>query len=177
MVQQYEQHLEQVRQFWQGKGRYIISVYSSRHQYRQIFDDALMLKKVPDHLMASAQLPGVQLPSLYPDWGTISTAKYWGGQPRFDSTGGHIFIDPVAQTIDQALALKPRSAADPTQDGFHAVQLYQQLTTQLSTDALWLRSPDMQGTLNTARWICLIHPTGSNIPAGQKPEFSPVAIT
>jgi hypothetical protein len=146
----YESDLARVRRFWQGEGRCMVSINSTRHSYRQKFDDAVILQEAPLNLQVQSRLPGLQLPSFFPDWGTVTTAKYWGGQARFDSTGGNIFVDPVAQTIDQALTLKPLPVDDPGQDGFHAVQLYRQLGQQLGTDALWLRSPDMQGTLNTA---------------------------
>ena len=148
--QHYENDLETVRRFWQGEGRYLISIHSTAHAYRQVFDDARILQEAPLHLEAQSGLPGLQLPAFFADWGTVSTAKYWGGQPRFDSTGGNLFIDPVAQTIDQALALRPFPAGDPSMDGFHAITLYRQLASHLGSDALWLRSPDMQGTLNTA---------------------------
>jgi hypothetical protein len=146
----YEADLTRVRRFWQGEGRYLISMNSSQHYYRQNFEDSVLLREAPLHLEAESKLPGVQLPAFFADWGTVTTAKYWGGKARFDSTGGNIFIDPVAQTIDEALQCKPAPVDDASQDGYHAVQLFKQVSEQLGTDALWLRSPDMQGTLNTA---------------------------
>jgi hypothetical protein len=146
----YETDLERVYRFWKGEGRCLVSINSTQHYYRQTFDDAVLLREAPLHLAAESKLPALQLPSFFADWGTVTTAKYWGGKARFDSTGGNIFTDPVVQTIDDALSLKPFPVDDPAQDGFHAVQLYRQLSAQLDTTALWLRSPDMQGTLNTA---------------------------
>jgi len=146
----YEADLERVRAFWAGEERYLVSVCPSEHHYRQCFDDGQVLAKVPLHLQTQARLPGVNLPSFYADWGTISTAKYWGGRTRFDSTGGNIFCDPVAQTLEQALALEPLPIEDPTMDAAHSLRLYRQLCERLDTNCLWLRTPDMQGTLNTA---------------------------
>jgi hypothetical protein len=146
----YEQNLEKVRNFWRGEGRYLVSLSPSFESYRQTFNDEVMLEKAPRNLSYQAGLPGIQLPSFYADFGTISTAKYWGGGFHFDSTGGNIFIDPVAQTLDEALKLNPRRVDDPEMDGGRGLRLYKQLCQSLQTDALWLRSPDMQGTLNTA---------------------------
>jgi hypothetical protein len=147
---QYDQRLEKIRRFWSGEGQHIATVFAGVHEYRQSFDDETMLREAPLHLQAQADLPGTNLPSFFPDWGTITTAKYWGGVPRFDSTGGNIYIDPAAQTLDDALALRPRPVDDPELDAAHALRLYRQLRQVLQTDALWLRSPDMQGPLNTA---------------------------
>jgi hypothetical protein len=35
-------------------------------------------------------------------------------------------------------------------DAHHALRLFREVSTTLQTDGLWLRTPDMQGTLNTA---------------------------
>ena len=149
----YEADLERVRRFWQGEGRYLISLTTSQEYYRQSFDDETILSKAPRQLEFQASLPGTNLPSFYPDFGTVSTAKYWGGQTHFDSTGGNIFIDPVAQTLDEALKLKPLPVDHPRMDPSHGLRLYRQLCQRLETDCLWFRSPDMQGTLNTAGLI------------------------
>ncbi|MGC9347175.1 MAG: hypothetical protein ACP5JG_03460 [Anaerolineae bacterium] len=146
----YELDLARVDRFWRGEGRVIVSLYPTNAAYRQSFDDARVLSQAPRFLKSQAALPGVNLPSFYPDWGTISTAKYWGGKPRFDSTGGNIFVDPVARTVDEALALDPLPLDDPTMDARHALELWRARSDRLATDALWLRSPDMQGPLNTA---------------------------
>jgi hypothetical protein len=146
----YDQDLDRVQRFWQGEERALVSVYSTAHEYRQCFDDGTILAQAPLHLQAQARLPGMNLPSLFCDWGTVSTAKYWGGKVQFDSTGGNIFINPIAQTIDEALARAPFAVDDPSMDAAHSLSLFQQLSHELQTDALWLRTPDMQGTLNTA---------------------------
>jgi len=146
----YDEDLARVRRFWEGEGRCLVSVYSTAHAYRQCFDDSAILRAAPQHLREESRLPGLNLPAFFPDWGTISTAKYWGGEPRFDSTGGNIFVDPVARTLDEALQLEPLQPDHLDLDAYRAVSLYRQLCGDLGTDALWLRSPDMQGTLNTA---------------------------
>lgn len=149
----YTADLERVRRFWAGDERFLISLTTSQSYYRQVFDDAEILRRAPLHLQAQAQCPGINLPSFFVDWGTISTAKYWGGKPRFDSTGGNIFIDPVAPTVAAGLALSPLPCDHPDMDAAHGVRLFKLLCHELHTDALWLRSPDMQGPLNTAGLI------------------------
>jgi hypothetical protein len=149
----YDADLVRIRRFWAGQEQHMVSVFSTQHSYRQCFSDETILSEAPRHLQAQAVLPGGNLPSFFPDWGTISTAKYWSGTARFDSTGGNIFIDPAAQTLDDALALRPRPVDDPKMDAAHALRLFHRLEQELYTNALWLRSPDMQGPLNTAGLI------------------------
>ncbi len=149
----YTADLEKVRRFWAGEGRYLVSVTTNQHYYRQVFDDDVILQRAPLNLQAQAQCPGVNLPGFFVDWGTISTAKYWGGTAHFDSTGGNIFIDPVAPTVEEGLRLKPLPFDHPAMDAPHGVRLFKTICQTLETDALWLRSPDMQGPLNTAGLI------------------------
>ncbi|MHB9108310.1 MAG: uroporphyrinogen decarboxylase/cobalamine-independent methonine synthase family protein [Armatimonadota bacterium] len=151
--ERYYADLERVRRFWAGEGRVIVSMTSDHAAYRQSLDDELILSKSVDNLHDQARLPGVNLPSFFPDFGTISTAKYWGGNWRFDSTGSNIFIDPVAATLDEALELTPRPVDDPELDAARSLRLYRQLCERLETEHLWFRSPDFQGTLNTAGLI------------------------
>jgi hypothetical protein len=156
-IRQWYPHLDAdlaaVRRFWAGEGRYLVSVNTNNHYYRQTFDDAAVLAAAPHNLQALSQLPGCSLPTFFADWGTVTTAKYWGGEAHFDSTGGNIFIDPVAETLDEGLALTPRPVDDPEMDGARALRLFHQLQENLGSDALWLRTPDMQGPLNTAGLI------------------------
>jgi len=149
----YHADLDRVRRFWAGEGRAIVSMTSDRAAYRQNFNDEEILAKAVENLRDQARLPGVNIPSYFPDFGTISTAKYWGGHWHFDSTGGHIFIDPVAATLDDALALTPRPIDDPEMDIARGLRLYRQLCERLETEHLWFRTPDFQGTLNTAGLI------------------------
>jgi len=142
-----------VRAFWGGAERFLISVDSQEYRYRQSFDADEMLRLAPLNLRHQAELPGINLPSFYPDYGTISTAKYWGGTTRFDSTGGNIFCDPVAPNVEAALAISPLPPDHPTMDGYQGVSIYHRLCEHLESDALWFRSPDMQGPLNTAALV------------------------
>ena len=142
--------LQTVRDFWSGKGRYLVSIYAASENYRQNFDLDQALPQAVRQLEMQARLPGINLPTFFPDWGTISTARYWGGKVQFDSTGGNIFIHPAAQTVEQALRLQPRPLDDPEMDASRGLRFFKRVKEALHTDRLWLRSPDMQGPLNTA---------------------------
>jgi len=142
-----------IRRFWAGEGRAIVSMTSDHAFYRQNFNDEEILTRAVENLCDQARLPGVNIPTFFPDFGTISTAKYWGGRWRFDSTGGNIFIDPVAETLDEALELTPRPLDDPAMDVARSLRLYRTLCERLETEHLWYRSPDFQGTLSTAGLI------------------------
>lgn len=46
----YEKDLDRVRRFWQGEGRYLISLTTASENYRQSFNDEVMLHKAPKNL-------------------------------------------------------------------------------------------------------------------------------
>jgi hypothetical protein len=145
--------LEQIERFWQGQGRYRISVYPETHQYRQEFDLDFMFTEAPQHVAALGGSSGNALPELWADWGTISLPKYWGGEVHPPRDGGKIYIHPRAQTIDEALALVPAAVDDPTQDAARAVAFFQGMRQRFPGVDFWLHTPDMQGVLNTAGLI------------------------
>ncbi len=152
--QRYSRQIEQVRSFWAGRGRAIVSVYPEKCDYRQVFDEQQMLRDAPKHLKAQAEMPGISLPNVWADFGTISTARYWGGlvhQPQDEEM--RIYIEPAAKTLDEALELTPLAVDDPTMDAARAIGFFRKLSEQLQTDKLWLRTPDAQGVLSTAGLI------------------------
>lgn len=142
--------MQRVRRFWAGEGRHIVSINTTRHGYRQIFDDAKMAELAVRNLQEQASLPGVNLPAVFADYGTISTARYWGGEVHGGTSEVNIYINPAAQTLDEALALNPRPVDDAAMDAARGVGLFHRVREALRTEHLWLRTPDMQGTLNTA---------------------------
>ncbi len=147
----YERRLSQIRRFWEGEGRIMVTVDSAKDSYRQVFDEDRICKLAPANFEALSQLPGCNMPAFYADFGTVSTARYWGGKTFFPTAESHdIFIEPAAKTTDAALALTPKKVDDPEMDAFKALRIFRKLSEQLDTDRLWLRSPDFQGVLNTA---------------------------
>ena len=151
---EWERRMERIRRFWAGDGGVMVSFESSESPYRQLFDDARILGRAPDNFKAQASLPGCNLPAFAADYGTVSTARYWGGKTFFPHEGSKdIFIEPAAKTIEEALALPVRAVDDPEMDAVRGLDLYRRLCAKLETDRVWLRTPDFQGTLNTAALV------------------------
>lgn len=154
-AERYAREAERVTRFWQGEERFLISVASARHDYRQVqtLDDEETLKRACAQLEHQATLPGINRPAFSGGSGTVSTAKHWGGESHFDSTGENIFIEPIAHSVEDALAKTPAPPDHPDLDAARALRLYNELCARLDTTSLWLRTPDMQGPLNTAGQI------------------------
>lgn len=153
--ERYAATLDRIRRFWLGLGddRFMVSIQADQPAYRQVYDTDQILDAVPRQLDLQAKLPGANLPTAFFDFGTVSTARYWGGTRRFDAGVMNAYIDPVASTIPQAMAIQPRPVDDPDMDAAWAVDLFNQLGERLETRSLWMRTPDMQGPLNTAGLI------------------------
>jgi hypothetical protein len=147
------QHLRRARRFWAGEDRIMVSVTTPRHRPRQDATDEERFASVLAGLEAQARLPGLNLPSIFPDYGTITTARYWGGKERVAAETGNPFIEPVAASVEEALTLRPLPVDDPRMDAARALRLYRRVREALGTEQLWFRTPDMQGPLNTAGLI------------------------
>lgn len=145
----------QVSAFWAGEIRALASCTSSHRSYRQLGEVAAMAACIRENLSHQATLPGCNLPCIHADFGTVSTARHWGGRIRLGAEGKP-HIEPVAEDPEAILALTPRPVAAPDQDAARGLALLDAARAQLDDHAgeLWLRSPDMQGTLNTAALIC-----------------------
>lgn len=151
---EWERRLGRVRRFWAGEGRAMVSVESGEGAYRQLFDDAKVLERAPLNFQAQAALPGCNLPAFAADYGTVSTARYWGGKTFFPHEESHdLFIQPAAETLDAALALPIKAVDDQGMDAARGLALHHRLCERLESDRVWLRTPDFQGTLNTAALV------------------------
>lgn len=145
--------LDRVEAFWAGRGRVLVSFHASGHNYRQLKDRGQMAEIAVAHLQAQARLPGVNVPTLACDFGTVSTPRYWGGRVVHPE-GGCIHIEPAAATVTQSLAIAPAAVDDPLHDAARAVGLFRDVQRRLGGGHhLWFRTPDMQGPLNTAALI------------------------
>jgi hypothetical protein len=144
--------LRTVHDFWDGKGRHLVSLAPNGPNYRQLADEAEILRLSPQYLQNQARLPGTNIPSFMADFGTISNPRFWGGKV-VQPPGGNVFIEPAAATLDDALALTPLPVDHPSMDPARALRLFRALSGQLTTTRLWLRTPDMQGPLNTAALV------------------------
>ncbi len=139
---------EQVlRNFWKGEGRIVFSSYSSLPNYRQLEDPNDMLKKAEENLLSGANLPGFNMPRFIPDFGTVSTAAYWGGK-TYTPAGGFIGIKPVIRTAEDALKVRPEKPDGG--DAAKAALLYNQLCKNMHIKDLYCSFIDIQGPLNTA---------------------------
>ncbi len=143
---------DRIERFWSGTGRYLVSITTTAHGYRQLRDPSDLPERAVANLRAQAAVPGINPPSFFPDFGTISLPRYFDGTVHWPAETCP-YIDPVTTDIDQALALSRRPADDPAMDASRAIALYQTVCAQLGTDRLSLRSIDMQGPLNTAAMV------------------------
>ena len=87
-------------------------------------------------------------PTFFADFGTITMAKPWGGKVEV-SDDGLPFIHPIANTLDEALAIEPGE----NEDVANAVSIYRQVCERLGRDDICFKTPDFQGVLNTAGLI------------------------
>jgi hypothetical protein len=145
----YRGEIQRAQRFWDGQGDHLASVTTSQHNYRQSRDLTGLADKALLHLQEQAKLPGVNIPSLFPDFGTVSIAQYWGGQVLWPEDGCK-YIRPAAMTLEQASTMTPRPFSDPDLDVARALNLYREVKHRLNTQSLWLRTVDMQGVLSTA---------------------------
>lgn len=95
--------------------------------------------------MASAD-PFV-VPAVLADFGTISTARLYGGHIMPARDGGKVHIEPVARTPADLERLEPRPFEES--DFQRAVELWRKVCERVETDRVFLRTPDFQGPLNT----------------------------
>ena len=129
-----------------GKGRCLATIYPSElFRPRQDLSDAQFIAAWNRGLEALGSLPGFNPASIFPDFGTISNPRYWGGRVSVEPGSGNPYIHAVAQTIEEALSLKPRPVDDAEMDGARAMRLYRELGKPV-----WYRTVDNQGPLNTA---------------------------
>ncbi len=150
----YESNLAKIKSFWDGEGRVMFSLNTSEYNYRQNFDHDEICRLAPLNIAAVDKMPGCNMPCFFPDFGTVSTAKYWGGKTFFPHDDSHdIFIEPVAKSVDEAMNITPKAVDAPDMDAAIAINMYKQVSAAMKTDKLWLRTPDFQGTLNTASLI------------------------
>ncbi len=142
-----------VRRFWAGEGRFAISLTTPKHRPPQTTPDEERFHIYLASLEEQSRLPGLNVPSVFCDFGTVSIPCYWGGTVRVPAETGNPYLEPAASTMDEALALQPRPVDDPAMDAARALRLFHRLREALQTDQLWLRTPDAQGPLNTAAMI------------------------
>lgn len=144
--------LARARSFWLGESRAPrVSLYT-QPSYRQATDDDAIVAGAVACIRRDGALgePDV-LPSFWPDFGTISTARMWGGRVIPPPPDGFIHIEPVAHTAAdlETLACCPFEESDFAR----AIRLHRRVCERLETDAVFVRTPDLQGPMNTLALI------------------------
>jgi len=129
-------------------GGTLLSGYSST-AYRQEPDFELMIEGA----CAAIQADGASgepyiLPTVWPDFGTVSTAALWGGKIIPACGEQRVHIHPVARVLKDLENLVCRQSFEES-DFQKAVNLYQRVCERLETDEIFARTPDFQGPMNT----------------------------
>jgi hypothetical protein len=82
--------------------------------------------------------------------GADQHCQVWGEKVQFDSTDGNIFVNPMAETINQTLVMQSAQAGDAEMDAARSIAFYRQISRRVNAEHLWLRTLNMQGPLDTA---------------------------
>ena len=117
--------------------------------YRAETDPEVMVEKACAQIRADAasQEPHV-LPTFWADFGTVSTAKLWGGKVIPAPENGGVHIEPVACTLADVENLAVCQSFEQS-DYQQAITLYRRICERLETDQVFIRTPDFQGPMNT----------------------------
>lgn len=145
-----QQREAKLRDFWAGKGATsLLSIHAGgEFPVRQLDDDDLVVKNALEQIYASAKLSEDYLPWFGPDFGTISTAVYWGGE-EITPEGGCPYIKPVIHDPED-VALLPAPTPAAGSHVAHAAKLAARVREQIGNAKLPCRSIDFQGPLSTA---------------------------
>ncbi len=141
--------LQTFRDFLAGRRQTpLLSVYT-QPDYRQDPDPQSMVRRACAAIAADGA--GGQeniLPTFWPDFGTISTAAMWGGKRLMASHGGGVHIEPTIRSIGELEKLSVRQSFAES-DFALGLRLYREVCQRLESDEIFLRTPDLQGPMNT----------------------------
>ena len=135
-----------LRKFWNGDFKTVYSSYSSDYDYRQTENMMTMVDLACKNLQSEADLSGYNIPRLMVDFGTVSTAAYWGGKV-YRPDGGCVWIDPIIYAT--ADVSKMKAIASNLGDNQKMLDFYNIVKRKLNTDSLPCTTFDIQGSLNT----------------------------
>ena len=140
--------LQNIRDFLNHKAPHLLSVHHDP-KYRQCPDPRRMVEWACEILRKDMEAPASDnvLPSFFPDYGTVSMPAIYGGEVIPARDGGGIHIKPVAREAGDLLGLAPRPFAGT--DFQRALDMHGEICKRLGTDEIYLRTPDLQGPLNT----------------------------
>ena len=139
-----------LRRFLKGEGKTIYSGYSEIYEYRQVEDNDLMINNACKSILKSHEIPGLNIPRIISDFGTTSTAEFFGNKATKPS-GCNKWIEPIIYNIDdiKKIVLQPSNSLDVNK----AYKLWDSVSKKLNTKNLTSSFIDIQGPLNTAALI------------------------
>ena len=135
-----------LRNFWNGGIKTVYSAYSNKYEYRQLENMDDMVENAILNLSAGKDLPGYNIPRLAIDFGTISTAAFWGGK-IYKPEGGMIWIDPVIYTAEEVTTLNAKKP--DTGDVEKSCEVWRRINERTGNGNLCCTMLDLQGPLNT----------------------------
>jgi len=148
-----ERALSHCREYWEGRRTGPVVSAISDPTYRQMGDGLTVdLDAMADAAAACLRADAAEgdpfaFPAVVADFGTISTARLYGGRVLPARDGGKVHIEPVARRPDDLARLQPQPFEES--DFQRAVDLWQRVCDRLGSDQIGLRTPDFQGPLNT----------------------------
>lgn len=155
MAMDVEQTLGRIRRFWTGEEPGPLLSICTEASYRQNPDEEAVIAGAA-RCIGEDLASGINtLPTFIPDFGTVSMPALWGGKRIAVSQGGSqgIHIEPIARTIDELDRL-PEPATFEASDFGRALRLYRKVCERLGRDDIFLRTPDLQGPMNTLGLLC-----------------------
>jgi hypothetical protein len=139
--------------YWRGENTGVKVSVVTEPAYRQLFDHAHPnLGEVADAAAGCirADLESGEanvLPTVYCDFGTISTAKLYGGRVIPPTGDSLVHIEPVVREPGELPGLAP--CPFEHSDFQLALDLHRMVCDRMATEDVYLRTPDFQGPMNT----------------------------
>ncbi len=142
-LNKYRSHL---RKFLRGDIPTVFSAYPVDYEYRQLEDMEQMAENAVLNLSEVTHMPGCNIPRLVIDFGTVSTASFWGGN-IFIPEGGRKWIEPIIHKVADAENIQ---AVNPfSGDVIKGYELWKNVCHRMGSDNVPCTTIDLQGPLNT----------------------------
>jgi len=148
VTQSFDATLDLFRDFWAGGNTGPLLSICNEPTYRQNPDPGQMLEMAVECLCEDAVTGENIVPTFNPDFGTVSIPAMWGGRRVPASKGGGIYIEPIARSVGDLEHLAAPVSFE--ESDFHlALSLYRKVCDRLESHEVYLRTPDLQGPMNT----------------------------
>jgi len=143
-----ESTLDLFRNFWAGNETGPILSICTQPEYRQNPDLEQMVELAAACIREDMASGENVLPTFVPDFGTVSMPALWGGQRIPAAKGGGIHIHPIVDSVTDLEHLAPPAPFEES-DFYLALSLYRRVCERIGSDDIYLRTPDVQGPMNT----------------------------